>query len=233
LLTLVVDLLKRENFEAIGVDSTEAGFDSLSSKSFDAIIIDWMMPIENGIDFIKRLRSSEVGFRNVPAMMLTALSDIDDKVIGFESGFDDYLTKPFDPKELLVRLQAMIRRSSIPQHNSGEVLKFGECEFNLETGVLTKGSQTVHLSDSEDTLLRTLCKRPNQPFTREELARKIGFMVSDRTIDVQITRMRKKIGDDPKNPRIIRTVRHVGYAITAEVGGISNDESPCIVKTNI
>ncbi|MDR2598484.1 MAG: response regulator transcription factor, partial [Holosporales bacterium] len=213
LLTLVVDLLNQENFEAVGVGSAAAGFASLSSKSFDAIIVDWMMPIENGIDFIRRLRSSSVGFRSVPAMMLTAMSDVDDKVIGFESGFDDYLTKPFEPKELLARLHAMIRRSKITHYGPGKTLKFGDCEFDTETDALSLNSEVVSLSDSEATLLKALCMRPNHPFSREELAKKFRFIVSDRTIDVQITRLRKKIGDDPKNPRIIRTIRHIGYAI--------------------
>jgi two-component system phosphate regulon response regulator OmpR len=214
LLDLVINLLIQKSFDAVGVGSTSAGFDSLASKAFDAIIVDWMMPIESGIDFIKRLRSSSVGFRNIPAMMLTSMSDIDDKVLGFESGFDDYITKPFEPKELLVRLCAMIRRSRNIGHIPGTILRFGDCEFNLETGVLSLNSKIVNLSDSEMVLLKTLCARPNYPFPRKELAKKFRFIVSDRTIDVQITRLRKKIGDDSRNPCIIRTIRHIGYAIT-------------------
>ncbi|MDR1475910.1 MAG: response regulator transcription factor [Holosporales bacterium] len=216
LLNLVVDLLRVADFAAVGANSVAEGLAALSSRKFDAIVVDWMMPFENGIEFITRLRSTASYAQHIPAMMLTALSDPDDKVVGFESGFDDYLTKPFETKELIVRLNAMIRRSKIAHTHHVPVVKFGSCVFDTDSGELFLNSESVNLSESELMLLKTLCLRPNHPFTREELAKKFGFIVSDRTIDVQITRLRKKIGDDTRKPFIIKTIRHIGYALATK-----------------
>ncbi len=211
LVFLIVETLKTSGYNAVGVTSASQARSKLYELHFDAVIVDWMMPIESGIDFIKSIRESANYLKNIPAIMLTAVDSLDEKIIGFDSGFDDYITKPFETKELIARLQALIKRSLIG--NTNDLLKFGNCEFNIKNDELKKDSELVYLSTTELTLLKTLCQRPNQPFSRSELAKKLSFQVSDRTIDVQITRLRKKIGDNNKTPTIIRTIRYIGYAL--------------------
>lgn len=213
---LIEELLKQNGFNTESALSSSQARAMLNESHFDAVIVDWMMPNETGIDFIKSLRSSTSHLRNLPAIMLTAVDSMDGKITGFESGFDDYITKPFENRELVARLNALIKRST---YNESEisVLRFGECQFNPITGELKRNSELVYLSTTEIDLLTTLCQRPNQPFSRIDLAKKLSFQVSDRTIDVQITRLRKKIGDNPKAPRIIKTIRHIGYALCCDL----------------
>ncbi len=211
LLSLIVSVLKINNFDAYGVFSATRACTTLNEEYFDLIIVDWMMPNESGIEFIKSLRNSASHLKDIPAIMLTAVDDIDKKVEGFNSGFDDYVTKPFETKDLVARINSLLRRTCNLQPIS--VLKFGNCEFNLNNGELKMNSEIVNLSTTELDLLKTLSMRPNKPFSRVELAKKLSFQVSDRTIDVQINLFSKKIGDNPKSPTIIRTIRYIGYGL--------------------
>ncbi len=211
LLSLIVKVLETGGFAATGVLSASVARAKIRDGHYDAVIVDWMMPNESGIDFIKAVRNSTDYQNKLPAIMLTAVGDTDHKVQGFEAGYDDYVTKPFEPRELIARLNALIKRTS--KLDSKKILTFGDCEFNTATDVLKRNGNEVQLSTTELNLLKTLSQRPNEPFSRAELAKKLAFQVSDRTIDVQITRLRKKIGDNPKNPTIIKTIRYVGYAL--------------------
>ncbi|MDR0942048.1 MAG: response regulator transcription factor [Holosporales bacterium] len=216
LVYLIVELLKLHSYDAVGAISASEARRLLTSKNFDIVVVDWMMPNESGIDFIKSVRNSNLYLKDIPALMLTAANDIDNKVAGFEAGFDDYITKPFEEREFIARIRALLKRTE--KETSGSVARFGNCEFNLATEKLKVDSKEVPLSTTESTLLKTLCSRPNQPFSRTELSRKFSFQVSDRTIDVQITRLRRKIGDDPKNPTVIKTARFIGYLLCCEQG---------------
>lgn len=211
LLSLITELLRTSGFHAVGASSANKARVLLNESHFDAIIIDWMMPNESGIDLINSIRRDISHISKIPAIMLTAVDDIDRKIQGFEAGVDDYITKPFEGRELIVRLRALIKRT-VPE-DQNHIMKFGDCEFDLRTDKLTRNNNIVYLSTTELSLLKTLCQRPNKPFSRVELAKKLAFQVSDRTIDVQITRLRKKIGDNPKAPAIIKTVRYIGYAL--------------------
>ena len=212
LLSLITELLETSGFSATGATSASQARSKLRDMHFDAIIVDWMMPNESGVDLIKSIRNSASHIANIPVVMLTAIDDLDHKITGFESGADDYITKPFEGRELVVRLHALIKRAS-PEQSIG-ALKFGNCEFNTCTNELKCNGKDIYLSTTELSLLKTLCQRPNEPFSRTDLAKKLAFQVSDRTIDVQITRLRKKIGDNPKNPTIIKTIRYIGYALS-------------------
>ena len=212
LLSLIVQLLKISGYDATPAKSAIEARNIISYQSFDAIIVDWMMPKESGIEFIKTLRSSASQSKNIPALMLTAMGDIDNKIEGFEAGFDDYLVKPFEERELLARLASLIRRNTIKEVDS-PTITFGNCVFNLTTGEFLHENNPIYLTSTEIILLKTLCQKKNQPISREDLSQKLGFKVNDRTIDVQITRLRKKIGDNPKEPAIIQTIRHIGYSI--------------------
>ena len=131
------------------------------------------------------------------------------------AGGDDYLTKPFEPAELLARIKAILRRGSfsIIPADDAEFLSFGSLSFNINQGRLEKDGEAIFLSSTELVLLKTLALAPRQPFSRSDLAQRIGHRVSDRSVDVQITRLRRKIQDDPRQPRYIQTVRHIGYAL--------------------
>lgn len=222
LLFLITKILEEEGFKVEGAISASQARIKLKETHFDAMVVDWMMPNETGLDLIKSIRNSASHLANIPAVMLTAVDDIDHKIEGFESGVDDYITKPFEGKELVLRLQALIRRTS--RKETSPVQKFGNCEFNTETDELRLNGTLIYLSTTELILLKTLAQRPNEPFSRIELAKKLSFLVSDRTIDVQITRLRKKIGDNPKKPTIIKTIRYIGYALCITDQPNSDDE---------
>jgi two-component system phosphate regulon response regulator OmpR len=212
LTSLIVASLESHGYSAIGVTSAAQAKSTLLSEHFDAIVVDWMMPNESGIEFITSIRKSITHLKDIPAIMLTAIDCIDNKVVGFEAGFDDYITKPFEDRELVARLNAVINRS-IQRFATGTFVRFENFTFNPSNNELRKGKELVTLSTTELTLLKTLSQKPNYPFSRAELAKQFSFQVSDRTIDVQVTRLRKKFGDDTKNPRIIKSVRHIGYSL--------------------
>lgn len=215
LLSLIVEILQKNGFVAKGVTTANVARTALHDEHFDVIIVDWMMPKESGIDFIRTLRKSDSPYKTIPAIMLTALDDIDHKLQGFENGYDDYVTKPFEERELIARINAITRRTS--PRKVAKFLKFGNCEFDVVHKELKLNGQFVTLSTTDLGLLSALAQRPNEPFSRIELAKKLSFQVSERTIDVQITRLRKKIGDNPKNPAIIKTIRYIGYTLCCTV----------------
>lgn len=206
ILNLLVKILNNAGFDAIG--SMGAAEARKKIDGIDVMVVDCMMPGESGIDFVRFLR--EQG-NETPVILLTALDSVDNKILGFETGIDDYVTKPFDEKELIARLKRMVSRN-----NKNGSIKFGVCIFNKETGELLRDGTRVHLSSTELSLLYELLKNPNKALHRSDLASKLGTVVSDRTIDVQITRLRKKIGDNSKVPTVIQTVRHIGYTLVVK-----------------
>jgi two-component system phosphate regulon response regulator OmpR len=178
----------------------------LIKKKVDVLIVDVMMPEEDGISFLKSIG------QKIPSILLTACDQILDKEKGFNVGADDYLTKPFEPLELSLRLKALVRR--LPRSELLSTIQLGNFVFHIENGNLRdKEGCLVLLSSSELALLRIFAERPFNSFSREELSVTLGYKVGDRTVDVQIMRLRKKIEDDSKNSIILRTIRHVGYAL--------------------
>ncbi len=182
----------------------------MASFLFDILILDVMMPGENGYSFAKSLR--EKG-NNIPILMLTAMGELQDRITGLESGVDDYLSKPFDPKELLLRINSILRRTlTAPVKEKQSIYKFGGCQYDLQRGELTQKGQFISLTSAENELLKVLTQKIGQEVTREELAR-IFETENERSIDVQVNRLRKKIEADPKNPRYLQTVRGKGYLL--------------------
>jgi two-component system phosphate regulon response regulator OmpR len=183
----------------------------LTIQGIDMMILDIMMPGETGLALAKSLRD---GGDHTPVLFLTARDTLDDRVAGLEIGGDDYLSKPFEPPELLARTRAILRRTQpkITEQKSHHLL-FGELLFLQEEGILQRNGEAIFLSSTEIILLKTMAQTPRHPFSRQDLAQRIGHRVTDRAVDVQITRLRKKIGDDPRQPRYIQTVRHIGYAL--------------------
>ena len=207
------DLLKKfleEQGFRIGTASHAAGARAyLACHDADLMILDIMMPGEDGLQFTQKLRQ----FHKIPILLLTARDQLNDRVLGLEKGADDYLTKPFEVRELLARIRAILRRARPLGGEEESELQIGSFLFNRDTGVLRKGNEIVYLSSTEQILLKTLAQSPGEPFARCDLAQRLGHCVSERTVDVQITRLRKKLGDDSRQPLYLQTIRHIGYTL--------------------
>lgn len=179
----------------------------LGSVDFDLLIIDVMMPGLSGFDLTEKIR----GASNVPIMLLTARGLPEDRIEGLERGADDYLSKPFEPRELLLRINALLKRSTAPRRDT-QILTFGQCAFQPGRGELRRADQLVKLTTGELALMRALAQKPGEAISRATLAEQIDA-VMERSVDVQVTRLRKKIEIDPKTPIYLQTVRGVGYAL--------------------
>jgi two-component system phosphate regulon response regulator OmpR len=184
----------------------------LRSLSFDLIILDVMMPGENGFEFASSYREES----DVPILMLTARTDTQDRVRGLETGVDDYLAKPFEPKELSLRIASILRRMTARPEavvvSSVASVRFGVFTFNLERGELRQADDIIRLTDRERFMLRLLSNAAGEPVSRETLAGE-GGANNERTVDVQINRLRRKIETDPTNPLHLQTARGAGYRL--------------------
>lgn len=200
----------RENGFVVATAKDAADADEVMKRAlFDALIVDVMMPGRSGFEFTRDLRLSS----GIPVLLLTALGETDDRIKGLESGADDYLAKPFEPKELLLRLQSILRRHRPADRDLDEILigkwvwRTGDARLESEYG------ESVYLTAVEIKLLEALARQSGKILSREELARLCGVDGNDRTVDVQITRLRKKIEEDSRYPRYIQTIRGQGYML--------------------
>lgn len=189
----------------------------VAGLSFDLLILDVMMPVKDGITLTRDLRETI----DTPIILLTAKSEAEDRIAGLEAGCDDFISKPFEPKELLLRMAAIFRRidQHSPRAEKGLLVSFGPMRFDTKTKELWAGDHPLHLTGVEADILAALAQTPNQVTTRNDLAARLGRSpesMSDRTIDVQITRLRRKIETDPKEPRYLQTVRGEGYLLSTE-----------------
>jgi two-component system phosphate regulon response regulator OmpR len=176
--------------------------------AFDLLIVDVMMPGESGLDLTRSVRAQS----QMPVLILTARGEPQDRIAGLEHGADDYLAKPFEPRELLLRCGALLRRAAPPQSSSYTAVKMGEAVFDPERGELRRKDKPVRLTSSESALLKLFAANAGRPFSRLDLCARLGVSL-ERSIDVQVTRLRRKIEDDPKSPLYIQTVRGVGYVL--------------------
>ena len=183
----------------------------LEGLDFDMIIMDVMMPGESGIEVTRGLRA----VKNVPIIMLTALAESDSRIAGLEAGADDYLPKPFDPRELVLRVNNILRRNSSGDTPKIEQIMFGPYTFSLTRKELKKAAEVIRLTDREQEIMLLFARRAGDTIPRHEL---IGddAEVGERTIDVQINRLRRKIEDDPANPVWLQTVRGIGYRLSID-----------------
>ena len=205
--------LQEQNFAvSVAKDAAEARM-FIDEYKFDLLIVDVMMPNESGIEFLTALRKEN----NVPVIMLTAMGEPDDRISGLEAGADDYLPKPFEPKELVLRIKNILKRAPQNTENNDLPLNLGLCLYDAVKKELTnKQGEIIHITPVEQMLLSVLSQKPGQIFTREKLAEILGAGQSPRSIDVQITRLRKKIEKDSKNPRYLQTIRGKGYMLLPE-----------------
>jgi two-component system phosphate regulon response regulator OmpR len=177
---------------------------------FDLMILDIMMPQEDGLSLTKFIRNSSMRLKNTPILLLTARGELEDRIEGLSHGADDYLPKPFDPRELLLRLQAILRRS---QNHESTILVLGDVRFDEQLNRLERGGIPIALTTVESSLLKIFSRHRGKTLTREDLVCEYEGELNSRTIDVQITRLRKKIEVDPKIPRYLQTVRGKGYIL--------------------
>jgi two-component system, OmpR family, phosphate regulon response regulator OmpR len=208
---LLAVYLKSNGFLVTAASNAAEARRVLEGLTFDIMVLDIMMPGENGLALATSLRSSG---NAVPILMLSARSDSTDRIQGLATGSDDYLGKPFEPEELLLRLRNLVRRSQSPNLKPTAV-KFGECLFEIENGTLTRGAETLRLTGREKEILRLLAHALGRPVARS-LLQPEGAAEDARAIDVQMTRLRQKIETDPANPKYLQTVRGQGYCLFAE-----------------
>jgi two-component system phosphate regulon response regulator OmpR len=214
------DLLRRylseQGFTVETVPEAQAMDRSLARVRYDLLVLDLMLPGEDGLAICRRLRK---GGNNVPIIMLTAKGDDVDRSVGLEMGADDYLAKPFNPRELVARIHAVLRRQA-PQDTPGapsaepKTVEFGPFALHLANRALTRDGGSIALTTGEFSLLKALALHPRQPMSRDklmELARGRELESFDRSIDVQVSRLRKLLGEDPQKPRFIQTVWGFGY----------------------
>ncbi len=207
---LLQQYLTDNGFQVSQAPSADEALPLIQTLQFDLIIMDSMMPGTSGHDMVRRLRQDK---NRTPILMLTALGDVDNRISGLEAGADDYLGKPFEPKELLLRINNILKRVADALHPTS--VAFGACIFEPKTGFLTRDGQAVSLTGSEIELLRILAERAGTAVAREEL-KELMDTDNERTIDVQITRLRKKIETDGLHPICIQTVRGQGYMLVVK-----------------
>ncbi len=189
----------------------------LSGLDFDLIVLDVMMPGEDGISLTRDLRKSSA----TPILLLTAKGETEDRIAGLEAGADDYLVKPFEPKELLLRINAILRRMpEAAEESSGpKVLSLGPLRYDIERGELWHGEEQVRLTATESQLMRIFSACPGEAVSRTQLVEDLGRdkgQSQERAVDVQITRLRRKLETDPKQPRYLQTVRGAGYMLAPD-----------------
>jgi two-component system, OmpR family, phosphate regulon response regulator OmpR len=181
---------------------------ALRNFAFDLMVLDVMMPGQDGLSLTAELRTAT----DLPILLLTALGETEDRVRGLSVGADDYLVKPFDPRELLLRIATILRRV-VPAAPSDQPLRFGPFAFDGRSQELRRGEERIHLTDAELSLLQILAEQPGLAITRQELGQRSRISGSDRAIDTQIARLRRKLEPDPRRPRYLLTKRGEGYVL--------------------
>jgi two-component system phosphate regulon response regulator OmpR len=218
---LLEEFLVRHGLSVTSLGSGEQVAEVVSRERVSLVLLDLMLPGEDGLSICRRLRASGA---KVPVIMLTAKTETMDRIIGLEVGADDYVLKPFEPRELLARIGAVLRRHGAPAHpdapgEPGLVHSFGPFELDVDRRSLTKSGQIIVLTKGEFAVLEVLTRHPRQPLSRERLfglSRHRSFMVADRSMDIQIARLRRLIEADSSQPRYIRTVWGFGYVFVPE-----------------
>jgi two-component system phosphate regulon response regulator OmpR len=208
---LLSRFLKSEGYRVTTADSAEHARAKFGGLSFDLLILDVMMPGETGVELARSIRNG-AGGSNVPILMLTARHEIDHRIEGLQAGADDYLAKPFEPRELSLRISNILRRASPPAPPPAESVRFGKFVFHIARGELRKGDQAVKLTDRERDMLRMLARTPGETVSRLDLSGN-GSAVSERAVDVLVNRLRRKIERKPDNPLFVQTVRGLGYRL--------------------
>ena len=212
ILELINDYLNKNNFRVSTADNAIKAREKIENIEFDLIILDIMMPGESGLTLTDSLKKNNF---KTPILLLSALGNPEDRIKGLEIGASDYLTKPFEPKELLLRMKNLIQKNKYSKLNK-KVIKFGPYSFNLKNEILKKDGKVFFLNSSETKLLSILAKNEGKPIFRHNLSKILNITNTSRALDVQITRLRNKIEKNKKFPTYIQTVRGRGYVLKIE-----------------
>jgi len=208
------DLLRRfleeSGFRVTDAASADAATSFMAGTTFDLLVIDVMMPGMTGVEFLRQIRQTN----NVPALFLTAMGETEDRIDGLEAGADDYISKPFEPRELILRIQRILDRGIAPSSEQQvDNLSFGSFRFNLATGVLTENDKRVHLTSAEQELLTCFAARPDTSLSRQDVSDLLQGRMRGRSIDVAVARLRQKLEADPRYPVYLQTIRGIGWAL--------------------
>jgi DNA-binding response OmpR family regulator len=214
LFELLTSYLEQNGFHVTTAPDGPRGLAALEAGTFDAVLLDLMMPGMDGIEVCRRIRQKS----SIPVLMLTARGDETDRVVGLELGADDYVSKPFSPRELVARIKAVLRRAR--PESAGERIVAGDIVIDVPARTVSRGGTPVELTGLEFDLLVALARRPGRVVARDALLSEAGrsdVTVGERTVDVHISHLRQKLGDDPRSPRMIKTVRGVGYVLAKDL----------------
>ena len=206
---LIKEYLEENDFIVLTANDAEEASEKIKLIDFEIIVLDIMMPGESGLTLTKKLRKNI----STPIILLTAKGEVDDRIIGLESGADDYLVKPFSPKELLLRINNILKKTK--EETLEEKIKIGENLLNLKKMIIEKNGKTIKLNGTEKKLLENMIFSKGKTFSREEIGKIINIS-KERSVDVMITRLRQKLEYDPKNPQYLQTVRGSGYVLWIE-----------------
>lgn len=210
------DLLRRF-LEESGFRVTDAGNASearqiLSGIMFDLLIIDIMMPGETGLELLQDLRKKD----NVPALFLTAMSETEHRIEGLETGADDYMSKPFEPRELVLRIKRILERKASISHDPEALVNFGPFAFDPATSTLTRDDERIHITTAEQQLLASFATAPDTVLSRDDLSDAVEGRMEGRSIDVAVARLRRKLEPDPRHPVFLQTVRNRGWLLRTD-----------------
>jgi two-component system, OmpR family, phosphate regulon response regulator OmpR len=210
---LLTRFLSENGFRVTAAGDAADARRKLAAIEYDLIVLDVMMPGETGFELTRSMRQT----RDLPILLLTAMGEVEDRIEGLETGADDYLTKPFEPRELLLRIRTILRRTRIApgMQEAPSRVSFGPYIYNRTDAELIKDGSAVHLTESEALLLGCFAQTPGRTLSREDLVARNAVNGHERTVDVQINRLRRKIEKDPKFPRFLQTVRGKGYVLKA------------------
>jgi two-component system phosphate regulon response regulator OmpR len=208
--SLLSRFLAAEGYRVSTAESVAHARAKLGGLSFDLLILDVMMPGETGIEFARSIRTHDGG--RVPIIMLSARHEIEQRIEGLQAGADDYLAKPFEPRELALRISSLLKRAQPPVMQLRESVRFGKFVFNIARGELRDGDDVVRLTDREREMLRLLAQAPGETVSRLILAGE-GAAMSERAVDVLVNRLRRKLERNPANPLFVQTVRGAGYRL--------------------
>lgn len=221
LLKLLLQFLNSKGYRSTGAGSAEEARGRIKGTFFDAFVVDIMLPQESGLDFVRSLKADGV---LTPCLVLTAMGEPGERLLGLESGADDYMTKPFEPEELVLRVRNLLRRADVESPSNGQIadqnrssiIRFGPHEFNTDTSQLRTGNQRNALTSAERDLLSCFTIRPNEILSRDELANMMVSQMEGRSLDVAVARLRRKLEPNPRKPIYLLTARGQGWMLQVD-----------------
>ena len=206
--------LEESGFRVTDAGSAQEARSILKGMAFDILVVDVMMPGETGIEFLADLRKDDP----VPALFLTARSETESRIEGLEAGADDYMSKPFEPRELVLRIQRILKRNVLTEQKTmANDVRFGPFHFDIVSGLLTKAGNRLHITTAEQQLLGTFAEAPNTVLSRDDLSNILNGRMEGRSIDVAVARLRRKLEPNPRHPVYLQTVRNRGWMLRTDI----------------